>query len=347
MALYDFSLADWTQISDEVARRECEDLARELPFGLKLASLEMHSYCGRIHRVARFSGREAGDLVHFVLVPGGEVTLGFNGANFKPRAWQIASYRPWPVELLQRGVDLRDVQFSINEFVDANTSPPRTAHVLPLLVEVEARKIEPREDLEPLDPGHPEFEKFRNECYQARLAAGETIETWSGSGRDSHHIAEHDSNGVLSVWRRPKTTINVVKEQLREMGMRLPTCDEWEHACGGGATTLFRWGDDTPSDHYPDDTCAEDRELKRACALSRGKLRYETPPPGWDLHARPNLFGLRIASNPYRRDLVADEPWALGGDGGCYTSIPQVGEKWLAVVAASDSRWGHDSRWLS
>jgi gamma-glutamyltranspeptidase/glutathione hydrolase len=30
-----------------------------------------------------------------------------------------------------------------------------------------------------------------------------------------------------------------------------------------------------------------------------------------------------------------------------YTSIPQVGEKWLAVVAASDSRRGHDSRWLS
>ena len=30
-----------------------------------------------------------------------------------------------------------------------------------------------------------------------------------------------------------------------------------------------------------------------------------------------------------------------------YTSIPQVGEKWLAVVVASDSRWGHDSRWLS
>jgi putative DNA primase/helicase len=30
-----------------------------------------------------------------------------------------------------------------------------------------------------------------------------------------------------------------------------------------------------------------------------------------------------------------------------YTSIPQVGEKWLAVVAASDSCRGHDSRWLS
>jgi hypothetical protein len=27
-----------------------------------------------------------------------------------------------------------------------------------------------------------------------------------------------------------------------------------------------------------------------------------------------------------------------------YTSIPQVGEKWLAVVAASDSCRGHDSR---
>jgi hypothetical protein len=37
----------------------------------------------------------------------------------------------------------------------------------------------------------------------------------------------------------------------------------------------------------------------------------------WDIHERPNLFGLRIAMNPHPVDLVADGPHALGGDGGC------------------------------
>ncbi|BEL03200.1 hypothetical protein Q0Z83_013910 [Actinoplanes sichuanensis] len=33
---------------------------------------------------------------------------------------------------------------------------------------------------------------------------------------------------------------------LRSSGLCPPTPDEWEHACGAGATTLFRWGDDYP-----------------------------------------------------------------------------------------------------
>jgi hypothetical protein len=51
--------------------------------------------------------------------------------------------------------------------------------------------------------------------------------------------------------------------------------------------------------------------------LSGGKLAYETPSPKWDLHEQPNLFGLRIAKNPYELELVCDGPQVLGGDGGC------------------------------
>ena len=80
MSLQDLSLSDWERMADEAARRECETLARSLPHGLKLTSVAMHEYCGRRHRVARFSRREGGDLVHFDLVPGGEVLLGFNFA---------------------------------------------------------------------------------------------------------------------------------------------------------------------------------------------------------------------------------------------------------------------------
>ena len=57
--------------------------------------------------------------------------------------------------------------------------------------------------------------------------------------------------------------------------------------------------------------------MKRAWVLSAGKLAYEPPPASWTLHQQHNLFGLRIAYNPYEMDLVSDGPRALGGDGGC------------------------------
>lgn len=38
---------------------------------------------------------------------------------------------------------------------------------------------------------------------------------------------------------------------LAARGLRPPTPDEWEHACGAGAGTLFRWGDTYPADCSP------------------------------------------------------------------------------------------------
>lgn len=38
---------------------------------------------------------------------------------------------------------------------------------------------------------------------------------------------------------------------------------------------------------------------------------------GWDLHRRPNAFGLSIASDPYKFELVAEVGTTRGGDGGC------------------------------
>jgi len=53
--------------------------------------------------------------------------------------------------------------------------------------------------------------------------------------------------------------------------------------------------------------------------LSAGELEY--PPEGfysdWDYHRRPNAFGLFIASDPYKAELVGDRDTTRGGDGGC------------------------------
>ncbi len=190
-----------------------------------------------------------------------------------------------------------------------------------MLVEVEAKRAAPRQDLEPLGADDPMFGRF-----QGRATPRGRSEHHGGVLGQDTYVVEHGWAGGLRVWRRRATTLQYVEERLRETGMRLLTCDEWEYACGAGATTLFRWGNDTPVDFYPTDTSAEDRDLKRAWVLSGGKLKYETPPAQWDLHRRLNLFGLRIANDPYKMDLVADGPRALGGDGGAAAQRERDGE---------------------
>lgn len=80
-------------------------------------------------------------------------------------------------------------------------------------------------------------------------------------------------------------------EEFTHDGLRLPHTDEWELACGAGTTSLFRWGDDCPKDQSP----------------------YDAEP--WNLHRRPNAFGLTLAGNSYETELVVPEG-VRGGDGG-------------------------------
>ncbi|GGU72186.1 hypothetical protein GCM10010275_03270 [Streptomyces litmocidini] len=78
---------------------------------------------------------------------------------------------------------------------------------------------------------------------------------------------------------------------LAARGLRMPSSDEWEHACGAGAETLFRWGDDCPRDRLPHE---------------------DGPGP----QNEPSAFGLRIAYDTYRSELTSDTTAVHGGDGG-------------------------------
>jgi hypothetical protein len=102
----------------------------------------------------------------------------------------------------------------------------------------------------------------RRRC--GRLISGEVAfrrsrsTTHGGVLGECRYIVKREGDGTCRVWRGPPTTVQWLEASLARTGMRLPTCDEWEHACGAGASTLFRWGDDSPADFYPTDTCAED-----------------------------------------------------------------------------------------
>lgn len=82
-----------------------------------------------------------------------------------------------------------------------------------------------------------------------------------------------------------------VSVALAEEGLRLPGPDEWEHACGVGAGTLFRWGDQ--------------------CPLDRSPYGDETGP-----QHQPSAFGLRIAYDTYQAEMTSDPGSVYGGDGG-------------------------------
>ena len=97
---------------------------------------------------------------------------------------------------------------------------------------------------------------------------------------------------------------------LAKRGLRMPSPDEWEHACGAGAATLWWWGEQCP-DRSPYEDAAGPQH-------------------------RPNAFGLRIARDTYDAELTSEPTVVKGGDGGesvCggYGSFVQ----WLPLATAN------------
>ena len=84
-------------------------------------------------------------------------------------------------------------------------------------------------------------------------------------------------------------TCSDLSAAIAAQGLRLPTSDEWEHACSAGSRTVWRWGDVVP------DHCHEDE--------------------GDDLiHYQPNAFGLRYQGDT--TELVAEAGVRRNTDGG-------------------------------
>ncbi|MCX4549976.1 hypothetical protein [Streptomyces sp. NBC_01500] len=216
MSLADLGLDQWRSFELPTARRVAQEAAHQVDG--QVTAVEAVEHLGApLHRVRIERGGQ-----EFALIPGGEVTLGFDLDAWQPTPEQAADYAESLDQGFGYGPDLRAHLAQV-------LSPRRSVTLATVLMAVEDEPLtEPPADM------------------PAVLAA---------------------------------------------RGLRMPSSDEWEHACGAGADTLFRWGNDCPLDDIP--------------------YENRTGP-----HQQRSGFGLRIAHDTYRMELTSDITSVRGGDGG-------------------------------
>ncbi|MEQ9319694.1 MAG: hypothetical protein RIF41_11090 [Polyangiaceae bacterium] len=266
-------------------RAFCEHLVERLPAGFTFErivdGIALYRYADRA----------------FVYVPGGEVELGFDPSGWTPNDDELASYADSASEY---GLDS-----SIHAHLAHVLTKPRRARIASLMVEVETQ-----------EPGWIAIDEA-----QARERMGDSFDEREGDvtvyrGGEQTQAYE-DAHGVRRYRASSGSTHADIVRSIEPF--RLPTSDEWEHLCGGGARTLFRWGDHAPCDLYPTDVSRDEAAWRRAWVMSMGKL--ERPAEGFEhtyrMHTAYNGHGLAISGNPYHAELTADPAVRRGGDGGC------------------------------
>jgi hypothetical protein len=257
-------------------------------------------------RVAAEDGNASGPVFvsggrRFVFVPGGETRLGFDAAAWRPTPEQQESF--------DESAEEYGFEETLQAYLAARTTPPRSFRAPPMLVATEAEEL----GWKAADADDPRVLDARRKY---------------PDGLPGKEITVHDRRGVMRIRQgadgEPVFQIGepidraAFESALHADGFRLPSADEWEWLCGAGAETLFRWGDDCPCDRYPTDMSRDEADWRRAWVLSRGKLAEPSEPFQWEVttHRAANRHGLRIAFDPYRVELVQEPRLTRGGDGG-------------------------------
>jgi hypothetical protein len=280
--------AQWRQVDESEARRQAGLIAARVEAAS--VTVRAHEFAGRRGWIALFD--VAGS--RFAFVPGGEVAVGYDAARFAGTPEQNASYAASAAAF---GMSL-----GIQEFIASVTTPARTVVVPPLLVSVTAT-----DGPVPVPPDHPEITGFL--ARNRRQGPAPSYIKWGGPVLRGRVTLDPDWT-VTGAWLLQAPYYHQATAQLAGAGQRLLTPDEWEHACGAGAATLFRWGDDCPPGTDP-------------CLADAGP------------HREPNAFGLEIGQDPYRAERTADPTVVCGGDGGgMIHGTPGRFLSWLTVATA-------------
>ena len=213
----------------------------------------------------------------FVFVPGDTVTLGYEGL---------------PKNLSDESLDqLKYFSKNPNEFLEEyirdNFSKVRKATIKPILVERDLQILAWRKsNLEELKDFYSDLLKDHNEFKSSnynRLTLDETAR-FTKVGND------------IEIELYDDISYKELCENLKDEGFSLANLDEWEYLCGGGCRTLFPWGDDI------------DYNMNLFYYTKKGNK--------YDLE-EPNFFGLSIAYDPYKMEIIDNKSFSKGGDGGC------------------------------
>ena len=218
----------------------------------------------------------------FVFVPGGEVTLGWDSFDTGMDDPTLNDINGFFEEF--------DSPPELNAFLREQMSPVRKAIVPPMLAERTLNYIGWRD----VALGSPELEPYKKDI--ERHFNGTSMLTVSGKMR----IFKDEGTGSIRPQIYEPVSLNDFLEQVHSENFDLPTEDEWEYLCGCGSRTLFRWGD------------SFDYEMK----LYHFETDSQKDTP-YTLE-EPNQFGLPIAYDPYKYEVVeASKYFVKGGDGGC------------------------------
>jgi hypothetical protein len=216
---------------------------------------------------------------------------------------------PDELESWQGTAEEYGIDMSLPEYIAQATLPPRRVELAPLLVETKASEV----GWESVALDDPEVRELIRE-----YGTQHPVEVCRGGTSTRICRAE---DGLILAERSQSLTHGDLAARISESGFRLPSSDEWEYACGCGSPTLFRWGDHVHCGRYP------------------------TDPGGSGDHRRPNAFGLLIASDPYKSELVTEAGVTRGGDGGgmiCGGVGFFVGWLTLATAYFEDHTCRHD-----
>ncbi len=226
-----FHLNTWDVLAPADRRNAAAWVARQLPSPFKFSGMQRHHMGDQAHELAFFDWNGAA----FALVPGGQVTLGYDRDD--PFILTEAMRDEWEA-------DTRDeYKLELNAYLDKSLTPLRTAFIEPFLLEVGATELAQPLDID--DPG------IRAEMARLKPQPGSGYQIF-GSIRSIR--IEVDRAGRAYVVDGEPVSRQGTLEAISRHDFRFPTSNEWEYACAGGSRSLFRWGNDCPVEQYPVDS---------------------------------------------------------------------------------------------